>query len=157
MIHRFIAVTLIFAITGVCHADSISDLHTSLIAKKREQIAAALDLNKQDNSEFWEVYDKYEKEQYKHSTDVIKLIRKFNDKYESGLIELQSMLNMQAEFFRVEGRILQTKQNYAEFFSNVLSNEDVFRFYQIETKLDALIRSKIAEKSPLIAPGVNLD
>lgn len=141
---------------AVCYADTLGDLHSSLLEKKRDIFASALNIDEKDSTAFWEVYDEYAQKQLEHNTDAINLMRKFNDKHAAGEIDLQSMVNMQAEFFRIEGRKLQTKQNHAEFFSNVLSKEDVFRFYQIEKKVDALIRSKIAEHSPIFAPEVSL-
>lgn len=155
MIRKLVAFTLICALTTVCHAESLDELYTSLIKQKREQISRALNLK--DNSAFWEVYDKYEEKQAQHDNDAFNLIKKFNAKIESGSIEVQSMINMQAEFFRIEGRKSQTKQNQAEFFGYTLSKEDMFRFYQIDSKIDALIRSKIAEKMPLIAADVKID
>ncbi len=154
MIRRLIIITLVSAIFTICHAESLDELYASLLSQKREQISTALDLK--DNTAFWEVYDKYEAKQAKHDTDAFKLIEKFNAKLDSGNIELQSMINMQAEFFRIEGRKLQTKQNQAEFFGHTLTKEDLFIFYQIDAKLDALIRSKIAMQSPLIAANVEL-
>lgn len=154
MIRRFITLTFISAILTICHAESLEDLYSSLLSQKRAQISQQLDL--EDNASFWEVYDKYEEKQAKHDNDAFMLIDKFNAKFEQGDISLQSMINMQAEFFRIEGRKLQTKQNQSEFFAHTLSKEDLFIFYQLDSKIDALIRSKIAKQSPLIAPEVKI-
>lgn len=154
MIRRFIILSLISTLFTLGHAGSLNDLYASLIDKKKEQISAALDL--EDNTAFWEVYDDFQEKQSEYDMDSFKLIEKFHGKQESGEISAQSMINMQAEFFRIEGRKLQNKQNFAEFFGHTLSKEEMFIFYQIEAKLDALIRSKIAKKSPLIAPKVKL-
>ncbi len=151
MIYRLVILTLISAFISISHAESMQDVYASLMDTKREQIANALALKEKDNSDFWALYDKYQQKQSIHDHDAFNLIRKFNDKYKSGQIEKQSMINMQAEFFRIEGRKLQTKQNHAEFFSNILSPEDVFRFYQIESTIDAQIHSKTAEVIPLVA------
>lgn len=155
MIRRLITFIILCTFLSISHAQSLDELYASLISEKREQISHYLDL--QDNSAFWEVYDKYEQKQAEYDSDAYKLIKKFNDKNESGEIELQSIINMQAEFFRIEGRILQNKQNYAEFFAKTISKQDVFRLYQIDAKFDAMIRSKIAKDMPLIAPKATLD
>ena len=156
MIRRLVTLILISSFMAVCYADALGDLHSALLAKKRDIYASELTIDEKDSAAFWKVYDEYEQKQLEHSIDAINLMRKFNDKYATGKIDIQSMVNMQAEFFRIEGRKLQTKQNHAEFFSNVLSKEDVFRFYQIEKKVDALIRSNIAEQTPIFAPEVSL-
>ena len=154
MIRRLIILSLISALFTVSHAGSLDDLYESLMEKKKEQISEALDL--EDNSAFWEVYDDFQAKQSEYDIDSFKLIEKFHGKQESGEINEQSMINMQAEFFRIEGRKLQNKQNFAEFFGKALSKEQMFIFYEVEAKLEALIRSKIAKKSPLLAPKVKL-
>lgn len=154
MITRIIILTLFSTLLTVSHAGSLSDLYDSLIEQKREQISKALDL--EDNNAFWEVYDKFQEKQSQFDHDFFKLIDKFHAKQESGEITTQSMINLQAEFFRIEGRKLQNKQNEAEFFGKTISKEEMFQFYQIESKIEALIRSKIAKKSPLIAPKVKI-
>ncbi len=154
MICRLITFIFISALFSAAHAASLNDLYASLIENKREQISNALDL--EDNTAFWEVYDQFQEKQSQYNHDAFKLIEKFHNKQENGEISAQSMINLQAEFFRIEGRILQNKQNQAEFFGQTISKEKLFIFYQIESKLEALIRSKIAEKSPLIAPKVKL-
>ena len=155
MITRIIIVTLIGAFISVSHAGSLDELYASLIEKKRAQIEQALDL--EDNDAFWEVYDKFQAKQSEYDHDAFNLNKKFQDKQEAGEISAQSMINLQAEFFRIEGRILQNKQNQAEFFAHTLSKEDMFRFYQIESKLEALIRSEIAHQAPMFASDVSLD
>ena len=154
MITRIISVTLIGAFISVSHASSLDELYESLMEKKRTQIEMALDLA--DNDAFWEVYDKFQAKQSEYDHDAFNLIKKFQDKQAAGETNAQSMINMQAEFFRIDGRKQQNKQNQAEFFGHTLSKEQMFLFYQIEAKIEALIRSEIAKQSPLIAPEVSL-
>ena len=148
-------ITLIGAVLSVVQAESLEELYVSLIEKKRTQIEQALDLK--DNAEFWQVYDKFQSKQSEYDRDAFKLIEKFHKKQEAGEINAQSMINLQAEFFRIDGRKLQNKQNQAEFFGKTISKEQMFIFYEIEAKLEALIRSEIAMKSPLLAPDVTLN
>ena len=137
MITRIISVTLIGAFIGASHASSLDELYDSLMQKKRAQIEMALDLA--DNDAFWEVYDKFQAKQSEYDHDAFNLIKKFQDKQAAGEINAQSMINMQAEFF-----------------AHTLSKQQMFMFYQIEAKIEALIRSEIAKQTPLIAPEVTL-
>ena len=61
---------------------------------------------------------------------------------------------MLAEFFRIEARKLQTKQSYLSTYQQILPAKKVFRFYQIDNKIDSLIRCDIAKKLPLIEPDM---
>ena len=86
--------------------------------------------------------------------DYFDLLRKFSDGYNNNSITEQQAANMLAEFFRIEGRKVQVKQSYVSRFQSALPTKKVVRFYQIDNKVDSLIRCDIAKKMPLIDPGV---
>jgi|TARA_B110000238_G_scaffold197547_2_gene240334 hypothetical protein len=70
------------------------------------------------------------------------------------IISEQSATNMLATYFRIEGQKLQLKQQYYTRFQAVIPAKKVFRFFQIDNKIDALIRCDIAKKLPLIEPDM---
>ena len=136
------------------NADQLEESRIELEAKKKVQISKSLELSSEQGDDFWAVYADYERELGQSTKDSFNLIRKFSAGYENGTITEQSAVNMMAEFFRIEARKLQTKQSYLSRFQQVMPAKKVFRFYQIDNKIDSLIRCDIARKLPLIEPDM---
>ena len=139
---------LIFSVA--VSADSLEDSRVKLQAKKKMLISEHLQLTKEESGPFWKVYDQYEAEISKAAKEGFDLIRNFNDGYKNDTISEQSASNMLAAHFRLEGRVLNIKQGYISRFKEILPTKKVFRFYQIDNKIDSHIRCDIAKKLPLI-------
>ena len=136
------------------NADQLEESRIELEAKKKVQISKSLELTSEQSDQFWDVYADYERELGQSTKDSFKLIRKFSEGYQNGTTTEQDAINMLAEFFRIEARKLQTKQSYLSRYQEILPAKKVFRFYQIDNKIDSLIRCDIAKKLPLIEPDM---
>lgn len=136
------------------NADQLEESRIELEAKKKVQISKSLQLTGEQSDGFWEVYADYERELGQSTKDSFNLIRKFSEGYQNGTITEQNAVNLLAEFFRIEARKLQTKQSYLSRYQEILPAKKVFRFYQIDNKIDSLIRCDIAKKLPLIEPDM---
>ena len=135
-------------------ADELETSRIELEAKKKVHISKTMDLTEEQSGPFWDVYADYERDMGKLTKDSFDLIRKFTEKHQSDTITEQSSSNMLSAFFRIEGQKLQMKQQYLSGFKEVLPTKKVFRFYQIDNKIDSLIRCDIAKKLPLIEPDM---
>ncbi len=153
---KFIAFLLISLFISTGYAETTEELYESLAQKKRDLIASTLDAS-EGNNEFWKVYNQYEEKRSGYDLEALRLIRKFKQMYAEGEIEFQSMVNMQAAFFRIEGRILQNKQNHAEFFANTIPKKDVLRLYMLEKNIDAHMLTELHQKPSIISPEIKLD
>lgn len=156
MRRKFIAFLLASLFMSAGHADTTEELYESLAKQKRDLIASTLDVSK-GNNEFWKVYNEYEEKRSGYDIEALRLIKKFKQMHAEGDIEFQSMVNMQAAFFRIEGRILQNKQNHAEFFANTIPKKEVLRLYMLEKNIDAHILTKLHQKPSIISPEIKLD
>jgi hypothetical protein len=136
------------------YADDLEDSRIELEAKKKVHISKSLDLTAEQSAPFWDVYADYEKNSGKITKASFDLIRKFSDGYKKNSISEQSATNMLATYFRLEGQKLQLKQEYYTHFQKVIPAKKVFRFFQIDNKIDSLIRCDIAKKLPLIEPDM---
>ncbi len=135
-------------------ADELESSRIELEAKKKVQISKSLELTSEQSGPFWDVYADYERDMGKLTKDSFDLIRKFTEKHQNDSITEQSASNMLSAFFRIEGQKMQMKQQYLSGFKEVLPTKKVFRFYQIDNKIDSLIRCDIAKKLPLIEPDM---
>jgi len=149
-------IVLVFTIFLCSHvyADELEDSRIELEAKKKIQISKLLKLTGDQSSAFWNVYADYERELSVITKDSFDLIRRFSEGYTNNSITEQSATNMLAEFFRIEAKNLRIKQSYLARYQEVLPTKKVLRFYQIDNKVDALIRCDIAKKLPLIEPDM---
>ncbi|MFK8028589.1 MAG: hypothetical protein AB8C40_11080 [Gammaproteobacteria bacterium] len=154
MIRIITLITLIITFASTVHADDLETSRIELEAKKKVQISKSLKLTSEQSGPFWDVYADYEQALGKITKDSFDLIRKFSEKEQSNSMTEQSASNMLAAFFRIEGQKLQIKQQYLGNFKEVLPTKKVFRFYQIDNKIDSLIRCDIAKKLPLIEPDM---
>jgi len=106
-------------------------------------------LDDSQSEAFWAVYAGYEKELDSIIKDEFELIQKYNAKFKDNDISEQSASNMIAQNFRIQGRELQIKQIYLGKFQEVLSKNEVLRFYQVDNKANALIGDHLAKLVPL--------
>ena len=143
---KVILLTLVFS--PLIHADQLEESRIELEAKKKIYISKALSLTKDQSSGFWGVFGEYERELSQVNKDYFDLLRRFSDGYNNNSITDQQAANMMAEFFRIEARKLQVKQSYVSRFQSALPVKKVVRFYQIDNKVDSLIRCDIAKKCP---------
>ena len=136
------------------NADQLEQSRIELEAKKKIYISKALNLTGDQDNDFWGIFGEYERELGQANKDYFDLLRRFSNGYNNNSITEQQAANMLAEFFRIESRKVQIKQSYVSKFQAALPNKKVVRFYQIDNKVDSLIRCDIAKKMPLIEPDV---
>ena len=154
MIRRLLVAIIIGYFTTMAHADDLEASRIELEAKKKVEISKRLKLTSGESELFWDIYSDYERASGKITRDSFDLIRKFSDGYKNNSISEQGATNMLASYFRIEGQKLQLKQEYYAHFQKVMPAKKVFRFFQIDNKIDALIRCDIAKKLPLIEPDM---
>lgn len=154
MLRVFKLFVMIVIFLPISNADQLEESRIELEAKKKVQISKSLELSNEQSNKFWGVYADYERELGSTTKDSFELIRKFSEGYKKNSITEQDTANMLAAYFRIEARKLQIKQNYLSRYQEILPNKKVFRFYQIDNKIDSLIRCDIAKKLPLIEPDM---
>ena len=154
MLRTFKLIILVTIFSTTSFADQLEESRIELEAKKKVQISKSLELTSEQSNQFWDIYADYERELGQSTKNSFDLIRKFSNSYENETITEQDATNMLAAFFRIEARKLQTKQSYLSRYKEALPAKKVFRFYQIDNKIDSLIRCDIARKLPLIEPDM---
>jgi hypothetical protein len=148
---RILSILAIFILfTTSSFSDELETSRIELQAQKKLKIAQNLPLTNSESETFWNVYNNYQNELSRVSKQSFDLIRKFNSKNENNTMSDQDAENMLATFFRIEQEELQIKQSYLPEFKKVLPTRKVVLFYQLDNKIDSLIRCDIAKKLPLI-------
>ncbi len=154
MIRSLITFTcvMLFAITA--NADELERSRIDLEAKKKVAISNAMVLSADQSDKFWDVYSDYERDSGRLTRQGFTLIREYSDKYKNNTITEESAASLIEAYFELEAHKVQLKRDYLPKFSEFLPAKKVFHFYQIDNKIDSLIRCDIAKKLPLIEPDM---
>ncbi|MEM8843850.1 MAG: hypothetical protein AAGB35_02295 [Pseudomonadota bacterium] len=148
---RILLSLIIFAFfSSTVFADEWESARIELEAQKKIKIAQSLPLDDDESEAFWDVYNDYQNDQSKLMKQSFDLMKRYTDEYESNSISDQEAENMLAEYFRIEHKEIQLKESYLPKFQVIIPSKKVFLFYQLDNKIDALVRCDIAKQLPLI-------
>jgi hypothetical protein len=140
----------VLASAGPTLAQTSSDIaltRASIQAKRQALVSGNLGLTEDEALAFWPVYRDYRLEMARVGDRLVKLITDFAASRESLTDEQATkMLN---ESLSIQSDELSVKKKFLGAFRKILPPKKVVRFYQIENKLDAIIRAEIADIIPL--------
>jgi hypothetical protein len=145
------AVMLLFAAPRARAADApqsnMDIVRDALRADKKALIATNLQLTDAEAKAFWPVYDKYEKDLLTAHNKLYQVIEEYALDYNK-LTDAKA-LELVHRYFSAEEARTKVRESYLKQFSKVLPGLKVARFYQIENKLDAVVRYEMAGQIPL--------
>ena len=129
-------------------ADNMEIVKEKIRTDKKLFIATNMQLTESEAKEFWPVYDAYQAELGKLAEREIKLIEDFAANYETMSDEVaKKLLN---DSLSIDANHLKLRQMYLAKFRGVLSDKKVARYYQLESKIDAVFEFELARKIPLV-------
>ena len=139
-----------FALTAFAQQSSqgtMDAVRESLKAQKRAIIGVNMQLTEAEDAKFWPVYDSYQKDLGKINEKIAAMIVDYARNYNTltdGKANQLLVTNL-----ALERDLLKLRESYLAKFSAVLPQKKVARYYQIENKIQAVIRYDLAEKIPL--------
>lgn len=147
------AVLSLALVTGAAWAADSGQSEQSILmdtirANRKAFVAVNLDLSAEEAKGFWPVYDKYQGELNPISDKVIAVVDEYVGHY--GELKDDRAVELMKEYLTAEADRNKVRQSYLPEFSKVVSGRTVARFYQLENKIDALLRYELAEKIPVI-------
>jgi hypothetical protein len=144
--------SLAISSTAALAADTVQSQQSILLdtihANRKAFVAVNLDLGADEAKNFWPLYDKYQAELSPISDRVLALV----DEYIGHFSELKDerALELMKDYLAAEAERAKVRQSYLPEFAKVVSGRTVARFYQLENKIDALLRYELAAKIPVI-------
>ena len=117
-------------------------------SNRRALVAVNLGLSDEEAARFWPVYDKYQ-----HDLDAVgDRLAKIIQQYSAGYRDMsnEAALKLVEDYLAVEADRVQVRRTYLPEFAKVLPGRTVARLYQIENKLDAVMRYDLAAGIPVI-------
>ena len=129
-------------------ADNMEIVKEKIRTDKKLFIATNMQLTESEAKAFWPVYEAYQAELEALVNRKGKLIEKFAANYETLSDDtakslLDTDLSIDADYQKL-------RQSYLSKFRGILSDKKVARFYQLESKIHAVVEFEIARRIPLV-------
>lgn len=128
--------------------DQVEVLRDMAATERRALVADNLMLTEEESKIFWPMYDEFRNEAKKVGTRRIELIQEFANNYES--MSNEKSVEIMNEYLSIESSYTKLKSTYKDKMIKSLNGKLVFRYFQIENKIDAVIAFGLASEIPLV-------
>ncbi len=126
--------------------DSIQSNRTALVA-------ANLKLTDDEATKFWPVYERYHKEINAIGDRLVAVIEEYAANFTT--LTDEKAIKLVDDYLNVEADRTKVKRTYVDEFAKALPGRKLARFYQIENKMDAVIRYDLAASIPVVDEDVS--
>ena len=129
-------------------ADNMEIVKEKIRTDKKLFIATNMQLTESEAKAFWPVYEAYQAELGKLGEREVKLIEEFAANYETMSDDVAKKLL--DDSLSIDSDYLKLRQSYLSKFRGVLPDKKVARYYQLESKINAVFEFELAKKIPLV-------
>ncbi len=143
-----VVVVLLGTATSTSSQTEYELAHQKEEIERRVTVAANLPLLDSEAEVFWNLYLEYRAADTEIDDQRADLMRRFAESYEDLADDEGNRLVTEALALEEQRQLL--KKRFLEKFARVLSGQRLFRYYQIETKLDAKKRHDWTSIIPLV-------
>jgi polyhydroxyalkanoate synthesis regulator phasin len=116
--------------------------------QRRILVSGSLRLSETEAKAFWPLYDDYEKERKPLDARANKLVSDFLAAA-GGMSDAQARA-MLDEAFRIEEARTKVRRAWYDRMAKAIPARELARFYQIENKLDSVVRADLSKQVPLV-------
>ena len=152
LIGMVLAITLIGFVGSVLAqekpADNMELVKEKIRTDKKLFIATNMQLTESEAKAFWPVYEAYQAELGKLREREIKLIEEFANNFESMSDDVAK--NLLDDSLSIDSDHQKLRQSYVSKIRGVLPDKKVARYYQLESKIDAVLEYEMAKRIPLV-------
>ncbi|MBW2705083.1 MAG: hypothetical protein JRD84_02100 [Deltaproteobacteria bacterium] len=129
-------------------ADNMEIVKEKIKSDKKLLVATNMQLSESEANAFWPVYESYQAELGKLRDREIKLIEQFAASYETMSDDVAK--NLLDDSLSIDSDHQKLRQSYLAKFRGVLPDAKVARYYQMESKIDAVLEYELAKRIPLV-------
>jgi hypothetical protein len=127
---------------------SLEALVSAVRSNRKALVAVNLELTDDEAARFWPAYDRYQKDLNAVGDRLVAVIRDYSASF-PGLSDDEAMQLVERHLAVEADRIAIRRKHMAEF-RGLLPGRKVGRLYQIENKMDAVLRYDLAATIPVI-------
>jgi len=133
---------------GAANEASTEILRDTLRSNKKALVDVNLALTDEEAAAFWPVYDDYQKDLAKVQDRMLALIQDYAEHFSTMTDERADALV--DEYLEIEQDRVEVRRAHLKDIAKALPGRKVMRFYQIENKIDAVLRYDLAASIPVI-------
>ena len=130
--------------------DEVALTRQEIQTERQAIVAENLQLSDAEGKTFWPMYRDYRNEMARNGDRTVKLIHDYAASYDTMTDEQATALLDEA--LAIQKDELRIKSTWVAKFRKSFSPKTVMRFFQIENKLDAIIKVGVAGEIPLVEP-----
>jgi cell division protein FtsB len=150
---RLLALLLLVAFAspargGDADAASMEILRNTIQSNKKALVDVNLALTDEEAQSFWPVYDRYQADLIAVNDRLLRVIADYAANFESITDEKANQLV--DEYLAAERDRVEVRRRYREPIAKTLPGRKLMRFYQIENKIDAVLRFELAATIPVV-------
>jgi hypothetical protein len=123
-------------------------LRSTIRANKKALVAANLTLSDDEAGKFWPLYDEYQKKITAVNDRLVEIIRDYTTNYAA--LSDEHAMKLTNQYLGVEEDRIKVRREYLPQFGKFLPGRKVARFFQLENKMDAVVRYDLAEEIPVV-------
>jgi len=134
--------------TGQAAEANLDVLVDAIQSNRKALVAVNLKLTDDEAAKFWPVYDRYQKEINAIGDRLVGVIQDYTANFSD--LSNEKAMKLVDDYLAVEADRVKVKRTYVDEFAKALPGRKVTRFYQIENKMDAVIRYNLAATIPVV-------
>ena len=129
-------------------ADEEEVVRSMLQTGKKAIIADNMQFSEAESQAFWPLYNEFQQAKTKLNEKTIKLINEYLLNYDSLTDDKAGAIIR--DLMAIEKDRVDLKSSYLPKFSKILPAKKVARYYQIENKIEAIVKYELAKEVPLV-------
>jgi len=128
---------------------SMETLREEAKADKKALTAENLKLTDTEDKAFWPIYESYQKDITKVNEKLVNLIKDYAKEYRERSLSDKKAKQLISDYMVIEEDLLKLKKSYLEKLNAVLPAKKVMTYFQMENKIQAILRFDCAINIPL--------
>jgi hypothetical protein len=133
---------------GEADEASLEILRDTLRTNKKAFVDVNLALSDDEARAFWPVYDRYQQELGTVQDRLVRLIEEYTASF--GRLGDEEAEKLARDYLAIERDRAKVREAFLEPISQALPGRKVMRFYQVENKIDAVLRYELARTIPVV-------
>ena len=127
---------------------NIQLLRQDIRSKKKQLVAANLNLTDTEATKFWPTYEQYTADLAKINDERVAVIKEYADNW--GKMSDDQALSLTNRALAVERNVTDLRIRYVPMFSKVIPGTKVATFFQIDRRIQTLIDLQLSSQLPLL-------
>ena len=130
-------------------SQTMEALREAAKSNKKALVALNLNLTETEDKAFWPIYESYQKDIAKVNERLANLIKDYAKEYKARSLTDNKAKQLVSDYMAIEEDLLKLKKSNLEKLNGVLPDKKVMTYFQMENKLQAILRFDAAINIPL--------